>query len=224
MQQHTGGSRKRLDRAHALTLPDLGAAANVPRLGYLAPMSTAHAWRIAPLAALALALELGVVAAPGATVGCTPKTEVAMFVDGFQPKNVRFEIDDKGPLDSAAIDVLAKQPDIDGALRLPPGSCAGPCRVAVVSVFVHNMDPDAQPEPPPVIRLKSPAGKPVRQPIAFRGDEISKGRIGRIRWVVEMYPEETSLTAILSSSVRLFDMPSTPLPPKAAPAPAKPSP
>ena len=69
-----------------------------------------------------------------------------------------------------------------------------------------------EPLAPPVVRLKSPTGKPPRLPIAFRGDEISNGRIGRIRWVVEMWPEEKSLTATLSSSVRLVDTPSIPLP------------
>ena len=166
------------------------------------------------LCSAALVLHVGVAAS------CTPKTEVELYVDGFQPKNVRFEVEDQGPMTKEQLDSLAKRRDVDGASRLPDGACGGPCRVAIVSVFVHNLGADAQPEPPPVIRLKTPPGKPERQPIAYRGDEISKGRIGRIRWVVEMWPEEKALTAVLSSSVRLFDAPSTPVPqPQPQPTP-----
>ncbi len=142
--------------------------------------------------------------------GCKDKTKVELFVDGFQPKNVRFEIEDKGPLTKAQIAELKTHRDIDGVLEIPEGSCAGPCRVSIVSVYVHNMDNDAVDQPPPVVRIKSPPGRAKRQPIAFGGEQISKGRIGRIRWVVEMWPEEKSLTAVLSGSVLIVDAPSTP--------------
>jgi hypothetical protein len=153
----------------------------------------------AALAACAALVVLG--------TACTEKTDVEIYVDGFLPESVRFEVEDQGMLDARALDALAKRPDVDGALRLPEGACGGPCRAALVSVYVHNKD-DAL--PPPVIRLQSPAGKPARMPIAFRGGEISKGRIGRIRWLVEMWPEEKSLTATLSSSVFIVDEPRPP--------------
>jgi hypothetical protein len=156
-------------------------------------------------------MRIALVAVVLALVACQQKTDVQLWVDGFQPKNVRFEIEDKGPMAKADVDALAKRPDIDGSARLPDGTCPAPgCRVSIVSVFVHNMDSDAKPEPAPVIRLKVPEGKPARLPIAFRGGEINKGRIGRIRWVVEMYPEEKNLTAVLSSSVELTEPPHTP--------------
>ena len=154
---------------------------------------------------------------------CAPKTDVELYVDGFLPKNVRFEIVDQGPMDKDAVNALAKRPDVDGALLLPAGTCAGPCRVSLVSVFVKN-DREKDAEPPPVIRLKTPAGKPERLPIAFRGKEIDKGRVGRIRWVVEMYPEEKALTATLSSSVRLVDSPPPPPPPPPSAPPSAPAP
>lgn len=161
---------------------------------------------------------LGVVAV--AAAGCEPKTEVSLWVDGFLPQNVRFEIEDQGPLDAAALAALVARPDVDGSLLLPAGSCGGPCRVALVSVFVHNKD---EAQAPPVVRLQSPPGRPARLPIAFRGAEISKGRIGRIRWVVEMWPEEQTLTATLSSSVFLVEPPAAAAPPAKSTAPSAPS-
>ncbi len=153
-----------------------------------------------------------------ALAGCKAETRVDMFVDGFQPKNVRFEVEDLGNLDASQLRELDRRPDIDGVLYLPEGSCGGPCQAAMVSVFVHNLDSDAKVEPAPVIRIKSPANRAVRLPIAFRGGQIEKGRIGRIRWVVEMWPEEKSLTATLSSSVEIVETP-----PSAARAPEPPA-
>lgn len=142
-----------------------------------------------------------------ALLGCERKTVVEMYVDGFLPKNVRFEVEDLGALDERGIEEIDARPDVDGVLRLAPGSCGGPCRVALVSVFVHNLGSEATDEPAPVVRLKSPANREVRQPIAYRGGAIDKGRIGRIRWAVEMWPEESALTATLSSSVQIVDAP-----------------
>ena len=153
-----------------------------------------------------------------AAASCDDKTRVEMFVDGFQPKNVRFEVEDLGALDAAGIAELDRRPDVDGIIPLPPGSCGAACRVALVSVFVDNTGQGATDEPAPVVRLRSPANRPLRLPIAYRGGAIDKGRIGRIRWAVEMWPEETSLTATLSSSVQIVD---APIPPA---APASPSP
>jgi hypothetical protein len=135
------------------------------------------------------------------------ETRIEMYVDGFQPKNVRFEVEDLGPLDAAAIAELRKRRDVDGVIALPEGSCAGPCRAVLVSVFVHNMDRDAMEEPAPVVRIKSPTDRALREPIAYRGGSIDKGRIGRIRWAVQMWPEERALTATLSSSVQIVPPP-----------------
>lgn len=169
-------------------------------------------------AAALLATSLAVV---GTSVpACKAETNVELWVDGFEPSNVRFEVEDQGALDRTALLELTRRKDIDGSLLLPEGSCSGPCRVSVVSVFVHNRG-DA--EAPPVVRLKSPPGRPRRQPIAFRGGEISKGRVGRIRWVVEMWPEEERLTTTVSSSVFLVEQPASAAPaaaPASAPAPA----
>jgi hypothetical protein len=156
--------------------------------------------------------------------GCKAETRVDMFVDGFQPKNVRFEVEDLGNLDASQLRALDKRPDVDGVLYLPAGSCSGPCKAAMVSVFVHNMDSDAKVEPAPVIRIKAPASRASRLPIAFRGGQIEKGRIGRIRWVVEMWPEEQSLTATLSSSVEIVETPTSAPRTPAPPTPALPTP
>lgn len=156
------------------------------------------------------ALALGLFA----WTACKAETRVDMFVDGFQPKNVRFETEDLGALDHAQLKALDARPDVDGVLYLPPGACGGPCKAAMVSVFVHNMDADAKVEAAPVVRLKTPPNRERRLPIAFRGGQIEKGRVGRIRWVVEMWPEEQSLTATLSSSVTLVETPQAPQTPQ----------
>jgi hypothetical protein len=142
--------------------------------------------------------------------GCKRETDVELFVDGFEPKNVRFEVEDLGPQTKEQLLTLKKRPDVDGALLLPDGSCNGPCKASIITVFVHN---HTEAEPPPVIRLKSPPNRAARLPIGFRGEEISKGRVGRIRWVVEMWPEEEKITATLSGSVKLVDPPPPPAPP-----------
>lgn len=161
----------------------------------------------------ALAALLLLVAAAG--VACPKETAVDVYVDGFEPENVRFEVEELGARTQAELEELARRGDIDGLLLLPPAACGGPCRAAIVSIFVHNRG-DA--EAPPVVRLKVPEGKPARKPIAFRGGDISAGRIGRIRWIVELWPEEQRLTATLSSSVHLVEAPA----PTPAPTPSTP--
>ena len=149
--------------------------------------------------------------------GCTEPTKVDVFVKGFDPERVRFEVDDKGVLGAEALHALVRRGDIDGSLLLPPGTCDGGCRVAIVSIFAKNSGAGA--EAPPVVRLESPEGRPARMPIAFRGGEISPGRTGRIRWVVEMWPGEQHLVTTLSSSVFLTPQVSA-APSDAAPSPA----
>ena len=145
-----------------------------------------------------------------ASPGCSKETPIEVYVDGFEPENVRFEVEDLGARDQAELMELSRRGDIDGLLLLPAGACNGPCRATLVSIFVHNLG-DA--EAPPVVRLKAPVGTPARAPIAFRGGEISQGRIGRIRWLVELWPEEKRLTATVSASVFLVE----PKPPDDAP-------
>jgi hypothetical protein len=146
----------------------------------------------------------------GALGGCHKEMPVELFVDGFEPKDVRFETEDLGPLDEAKFDEMARRGDIDGTLRLSAADCPRPCRAAIVSVFVHNMAADAK--APPVVRIKTPEGKPERLPIGFRGKQINQGRVGRIRWLVQMYPGESALTATVSASVFVVDDPTAPKP------------
>ena len=152
--------------------------------------------------------------------GCAADTPVELWVDGFAPDDVRFEVESLGPQTVEQLDALRKRPDVDGALLLPEGSCSGPCRAALVSVFVNNRKPD--PEPSPVIRLDVPGGKPRRLPIAFAAPQIDRGRIGRIRWLVELWPDEHRLSATLSSSVKLevTSSSSPPTPPTPTPTPS----
>ena len=154
------------------------------------------------LCGLALLAGLGALSA-----ACTKETPLDLYVDGFAPDNVRFEVEDLGPVDDVAFQELRRRPDIDGSLPLPAGACGGPCRAAILSVFVHNKGP--QPEAAPVVRLDAPIGKPARLPIRYGHSEITQGRIGRIRWLVSMYPEETRLTATVSSSVFIVDAPAS---------------
>jgi hypothetical protein len=134
--------------------------------------------------------------------GCPEETPIQMWVDGFQPENVSFEIDNLGPQTAQQLQAIKARVDVDGAQLLPPGSCPAPgCRAVLVSLFVANRGREK--EPPPVVRLNVPAGRAGRQPLVFQATDIDPGRTGRLRWVVELWPEEKDLTATLSSSVRL---------------------
>ncbi len=160
-------------------------------------------------------------AAVFATTACKPGAPpIELYADGIDPQRVRFEVEDLGAPGHDALNALAARGDVDGKLLLPDTACDGPCRAALVSVFITNDAPAGSavsgsavsgraptPLAPPVIRLDAPAGKPARGAFAFRGAEISPGRIGRIRWIVELWPDEKALTATLSSSVFLVDDP-----------------
>lgn len=147
---------------------------------------------------LVSAVALSTLSAVG---GCSKAPPLMLWVDGFPPENVSFDAEDLGHLDDAALAAQRNRPDVDGAMRLPAGSCDGPCRVAQVTVFVVNRS--KTPEAPPVVRLDAPAGRVHRLPIAFHVPQVDPGRTGRVRWVVELWPEEQQLTATLSSSVTL---------------------
>ncbi len=149
---------------------------------------------------------------------CSEQTPIQLWVDGFQPENVRFELQNLGPQTPAQLAAIKARKDVDGTLLLPPGSCPDPgCRAALVSVFVTNRS--VEKEPPPVVRLAVPAGRPVRRPVVFQASDIDPGRVGRIRWLVELWPEEKDLSATLSSSVRLEVKDPAPPPPPQSPQP-----
>ncbi len=147
---------------------------------------------------------------------CPKETAVEVYVDGFEPENVRFEVEELGPRTHDQLTTISHRGDIDGVMLLPDNACTGPCRAAIVSIFVHNR---GGAEAPPVVRLKAPDGKAARPPIAYRGDEISQGRTGRVRWIVELWPDEQRIAATLSASVRLVEPPAPAAPPAAVPAP-----
>jgi hypothetical protein len=151
--------------------------------------------------------------------GCKRAPDVQLWVDGFVPEQVRFETKGLGVYTDADWHKAKARADVDGVLPLPAGSCPQPgCRVAEISVYVENHSKD--PFPPPVVRLHSPPDRPRRLPIAFGAAEVSPGRVGRIRWLVALWPEEQRLTATLSSSVVLMvDGPAAAPAPPAAPDP-----
>jgi hypothetical protein len=140
------------------------------------------------------------------TFGCERTPPLTLWVDGFAPEHVSFEVKDLGPLDEVGIAATRRERAADGVMRLPPGSCPERCRVAEVTVFVTNRTGNA--EAPPVVRLAAPPGRPRRLPIAYGGARIDPGRTGRVRWLVELWPDEERLDATISSSVG-FDVTTT---------------
>lgn len=134
-----------------------------------------------------------------ATQSACDDVEPSLVVSGFPLETVDVQSRLLGVLDEAAIEALAEDPAVDGVLRLPAGACPNGCRFAELSVYVKN--PTDQPLAPPVVRTRAVEGRPPRAALAFRSDEISPGRTGRLRVVVELWPEERTLTAHLSASV-----------------------
>lgn len=135
------------------------------------------------------------------TAACSPAPPLSLWVDGFAPEHVSFEVNDLGRLDDVGLEARRRERAADGVMRVPAGSCPQRCRVAEVTVFVANRT--GHPEAPPVVRLRAPTGRERRLPIAFGNAQIDPGRTGRIRWLVQMWPEEHDLEATLSSSVGL---------------------
>jgi hypothetical protein len=154
--------------------------------------------------------------------GCDEAPPLTLWVDGFAPEQVSFEVKDLGPLDDVGIATARREQAADGVMRLPPGSCPDRCRVAEVTVFITNRT--ANPEAPPVVRLTAPPEKPRRLPIAFSGARIDPGRTGRVRWLVELWPGEARLEATLSSSVGFDVTTTTPAPTPAASSAPSPTP
>jgi hypothetical protein len=146
-------------------------------------------------------------------MACTDAPPAMVWVDGFAPENVSFDVEDLGALDDTALAARAKSADIDGVIPVEAGACGdAPCRATLVSIYVNNRTGRA--EAPPVLRLSSPPGKPRRLPIAFRAHQIDPGRTGRVRTIVQLWPGEERLELTLSSSVQ-FEVSTTPttLPP-----------
>lgn len=146
-------------------------------------------------------------ALPGA--GCAAPTPIELYADGFDPEQVRFEVEDLGKPGRAALRERHARGDVDGALYVDPANdaaCGGPCRAVLVTIWIKNTAaPGAKDAAyaPPVVRIEAPRGRPARVPLSYRGLEISPGRTGRIRWLVELWPDERALTATVSSSVFL---------------------
>jgi hypothetical protein len=134
-----------------------------------------------------------------ATQSACDDVEPRLVVSGFPLESVDIHSKMLGVLDENALGALASDPAVDGILRLADGSCESGCRFAELSVYVTNTTD--VPLAPPVVRTRAIEGRPARAPLAFRAKEISPGRTGRIRVVVELWPEERTLEAHLSSSV-----------------------
>lgn len=141
------------------------------------------------------------------TLGCdgcsAPDTNLA--VRGLSAEDTSVRVKYLGPLTEEALAARRVEPDVDGVLRLPAGSCAstpiGRCAFAELSVYLKNTSEDAL--APPVVRTRAPKGRARRQPLALRAKEVSPGRTGRIRWLVELWPEERKLEVEVSGSVWL---------------------
>jgi hypothetical protein len=149
--------------------------------------------------ALSIVVVLLLMGLVPATQSACDDVEPRLVVSGFPIDSVDIDSKALGVLDDTALAAVRADRGIDGVLRLPDGSCTGGCRFAELSVYVTNTTPHAL--APPVVRTRAIEGRPARAPLAFGVKEISPGRTGRIRVVVELWPEERALEAHLSSSV-----------------------
>jgi hypothetical protein len=132
-------------------------------------------------------------------VGCRDEVSVRVETAGIAPGDVVLEVEHLGTPDETTLEEVRTRGDIDGAALLSAQDCGAPCRAALVTLFVRNTG--AERAAPPVVRFSAPDGKPARVPVAFRGDEISPDRTGRIRFLVSLWPGEKVLTVRVSGSV-----------------------
>ncbi len=151
-------------------------------------------------------------------VGCD-EVETRVSAQRLPPQSVELDVEELGPLTEKAVRFYAARPEVDKIYRLPAGSCAGDCAFLEVTAWIRNKT--EQRLAPPVIRLTAPPGRPPRAPIALRAEEVSPGRTGRIRVLVELWPEEKTLDVDLSGST-FFSVdegyvPGMPLPPASGP-------
>jgi hypothetical protein len=171
----------------------------VPELPRIGPHNLVRAphhqgWQ----AGLVRLLLLGALATSAAGCRVLP---VDASVYGIPADRVRVEVEELPAQPPAQLAERARAPDIDGTSLLSSTDCPDGCQAAIVTLYIEN--PDAEPMPPPVLRIDAPPGKPERLPVAFRGLDISPGRIGRIRVLVALWPGEAHLRLRLSSSVRI---------------------
>lgn len=125
--------------------------------------------------------------------GCQRDVEVRLVLPegntgGLSRQDVILEARDLGRPPLALLERRARAGDIDGERLLDDSACDGPCRALEVTLFVTNRG--AVSAAPPVVRLSSPPGRPARPPVALTAHEISKGRAGRIRFLLSLWPEE----------------------------------
>jgi hypothetical protein len=146
--------------------------------------------------------------------GCRDEIPVHLVSTGLPADQVVLEVRDLGRVAFGSLAARAGEGDVDAARLLPTAACEAACHALEVTLFVKN--PGALAEPPPVVRLSSPEGRPPRQPVPFTAEEISPGRMGRIRLLVSLWPEEKELLVRLSGSV-FFEVSSQPRP--SAPSP-----
>ena len=134
-------------------------------------------------------------------LGCAKDIGFLLTVRDFEPANVRATLSSLGRLDADDVKIRRAKGDLDGVALLPLGACPDACSFALVDIYVDN--PTNHAYAPPVLRLDAPAGRQARLATAFRGTEISAHRTGRIRTLVELWPEEDGLEGHLSSSIFL---------------------
>jgi hypothetical protein len=143
----------------------------------------------------ALALVITVVA----LVGCEREVAPRLATSGIDREAVQIDIKALGKLTEQEIADKRAYLGIDGIYRVAAGTCSDGCDWAQVSVYIENRSTERM--APPVVRVDTPKGKPIRPPLGLGADRIDPGRIGRIRWLIEMYPEEQNVDIRLSSSV-----------------------
>lgn len=133
------------------------------------------------------------------TAGGCQDVEVRLEPSGLAKDDVILEVTDLGRPDPKLLARRARAGDIDGSSLLGDDACEGRCRALEVTLFITNRSVD--PAAPPVVRLSSPPGRPARQPVALRADEISEGRAGRVRFLLSLWPEEEVVVVRPSASV-----------------------
>jgi hypothetical protein len=131
--------------------------------------------------------------------GCEREVTPRLATSGIARDAVQIDVKPLGKLTDEEVANRRSTLGVDGVYRVPAGSCEGPCDWAQVSLYVENKTSERM--APPVVRVDAPRGKPLRPPLGLGADRIDPGRIGRIRWLIEMYPEEENVDIRLSSSV-----------------------
>ena len=149
---------------------------------------------------LSLRLLVAIVTAETlSAAGCDREVTPRLATSGIDREGVQIDIKPLGKLTDEEVANKSGTLGVDGTYRVPAGTCEDTCDWAQVSVYIENKT--AEPMAPPVIRVDTPAGQPKRPPLGLGAASIDPGRIGRIRWLIELYPEEANVDIRLSSSV-----------------------